>query len=86
MQAKHLIIIAIIGILGLVAFNVINNSRTEQAMQASQTESAEATTPAPANNGTIGNIPKATMDKATSQINQANADTANKMAAVEKAQ
>lgn len=84
MQAKHLIIIAVIGILGLMVFNFILNSHTEQAIEANKNETPIATTSS--NNGTMGNIPKATMDKATSQINQANADTANKMIEAEKAQ
>lgn len=88
MQAKHLIMIAILGILGLVIFNWSMSAKTQHAIEANQQASqptADAAPPAPANNGTIGNQPKATLDKANAQIDQANAETANKMAEAEKA-
>lgn len=83
MQAKHLIIMAIVGILALLGFNLLNSSRTERAIEANEANTV-ASTPAPTNNGTIGNIPKATLDKANNQINQANAETASKVAELEK--
>lgn len=82
MQAKHLIIIAIVGILALLGFSLLINARTEKAIEAN-TPVASTSTPT-ANNDSVGNIPKATLDRANSQINQANADTANKMAETEK--
>lgn len=81
MQAKHLIIIAIVGILALLVFNFTMSSHEETATAPPDPTPATAL----ANNGTVGNIPKATLDKANNQINQANAETANKMAEAEKA-
>lgn len=86
MQAKHLIIIAIMGILGLAIFNFMIGSRTKQTVESNTPETPAATsTPNNSNSNTVGDIPKATLDKATNQINQANADTADKMAQAEKA-
>lgn len=81
MNPKILIIIAVIGILGLAVFNMLISHRTTEAVKADTPKTTTTTT----NNASIGLQPKATMDKATSQINQANAETNAKMAQVENA-
>lgn len=84
MQAKHLIIIAIVGILALLGFNLLINARTEKAIEANEATPVASTPTPTTNNDSVGNIPKATLDKANSQINQANQATADKMKEADK--
>lgn len=74
MNPKILIVIALVGIMGLAVFNLVISHNTAEASKA-ETPTVTATT-----NTSIGLQPKTTMDKATSQINQANVDTNAKMA------
>ena len=81
MQIKHLIILALVGMAVLLGFNIINGNRHEQnrAIALSNTTSVQSTTIS--NNKLtnsidiasqpLGKQPKAIMDNATSQINQA---------------
>lgn len=80
MNPKILIIIAVVGILGLAVFNMLISHKTTEALKA---DIPKTTTTTSTNNASIGLQPKATMDKATSQINQANAETNAKMAQVD---
>lgn len=88
MQVKHLIIVAILGILGLIAFNWMQSSHNEEQIQALQADTqvkASATAATPRDDVPLGQQPKATLDKANTQINQANDANADKVAQAEKA-
>lgn len=82
MQAKHLIVLALIGIVILLGFNVINSNRHEQnraAMlnNAKPTQIMTTSSNHQPNNSIdiagqpLGKQPKAIIDNATIQINQA---------------
>ncbi|AMN68610.1 hypothetical protein AK825_13735 [Psychrobacter sp. P11G5] len=82
MQMKHLIILALIGIVILLGFNIINGNRHEQnrAVVANSVTPTSTTTVVPHQDTNhsvdvasqpLGKQPKAIMDNATSQINQA---------------
>lgn len=82
MQAKNLVIIALIGIVMLLAFNVINGNLHKNNRQAiaSSNASAQSTTsdsdsfsnhPSDGAAKPLGEQPKAIIDKATTQINNA---------------
>lgn len=85
MPSKLLIIVAVIGITTLAIFNLISSHHTQQVIAANQAM-LQSTSPASATVATtpLGEQPKAMLDKANAGINQANADTANKMADTEK--
>ncbi|WP_350561605.1 hypothetical protein [Psychrobacter sp. CAL346-MNA-CIBAN-0220] len=80
MQAKYLIIIALLGIAGLLGFNIINSSHYEdnKAVAINTVEPPESndkpistTNREGIANKPLDEQPKAIMDKATTQINQA---------------
>lgn len=82
MQAKNLVIIALVGIVILLAFNVINGNLHENNRQAiaSSNTSAQSTTmesDSSSNHSSgiadkpLGEQPKAIIDNATTQINNA---------------
>lgn len=79
MQAKHLIILALIGIVILLSFNIINGKRHEQnratvpnsAMPASIVSAQDSNSAIDIASQPLGNQPKAIIDNATTQINQA---------------
>lgn len=89
MQAKHLIIFAIVGIVALLAFNLLRGSNEPAPVEAT----AVTTDAAPANSSTttnndiaskpLGQQPKAILDKATTEINNANQVESDKMAQVD---
>lgn len=84
MQMKHLIIFALAGIVMLIGFNVVNSNRHESRIAATTSSS---TTPIPPDNTIssedevnattdiasqpLGKQPKAIIDNATAQIEQA---------------
>lgn len=82
MQAKHLIILALVGIVILLGFNIINGNRHEQnravvASSVTHTSTIEVVPHQDTNHSVdvasqpLGQQPKAIIDNATSQINQA---------------
>ncbi|WP_372829724.1 hypothetical protein [Psychrobacter maritimus] len=82
MQIKHLIIFALAGIVILLGFNMINGSQREKNREAitasNEVEQANADTTSNVNSNTadiasqpLGQQPKAIIDKATTQIAQA---------------
>lgn len=79
MQIKHLIIFAIAGIVILLGFNMINGSQREKNREAvtASNEVEQTDIDAAENNNTdiasqpLGQQPKAIIDKATTQIEQA---------------
>ena len=82
MQAKHLIVLALIGIVILLGFNVINSNRYEQDRaavlnSAKPTQTMTTSSNHQPNNSIdiasqpLGKQPKAIIDNATTQINQA---------------
>lgn len=82
MQAKHLVILALVGIVILLGFNIINGNRHEQnrAVAASRVTPTLTTTVVPHQDTNhsvdvasqpLGKQPKAIIDNATNQINQA---------------
>ncbi|MDO5768610.1 MAG: hypothetical protein Q4P13_03830 [Psychrobacter sp.] len=90
MQAKHLIIFAIVGIVALLAFNLLGGSNNSVQPVEASAVTTDATTPA-ANASTNNDIaskplsqqPKAILDKATTQIDNAQQVENDKMAQVE---
>lgn len=97
MQVKHLIFIAIAGIAILLGFNVINGSRHEQNRMAAinsdpPTQSASSVSATNANDSAdisskpLGEQPKAIMDKATTQIDQAQQADKERLEQVARAQ
>ena len=99
MQMKHLIILAIVGIILLIGFNVMNSDRREDnttavvdketADSAVVTETykdADTDTAASAiADKPLGEQPKAIMDKATTQIEQAERDNQQQVEQIENA-
>ena len=83
MQIKHLIILALVGMAVLLGFNIINGNRHEQnrAIAISNTTPIQSTATTISNDKLTNSAdiasqplrkqPKAIMDNATSQINQA---------------
>ena len=85
MQMKHLIIFALVGIVILIGFNMFNSSRHESRIAATTSSSAMPAAPDTAissevntvntntdiANQAIGKQPKAILDNATAQIEQA---------------
>lgn len=83
MQTKHLIILALVGMAVLLGFNIINGNRHEQNRSTAlgNTTSVQSKDVAISNDKLtnsvditsqpLGKQPKAIMDNATSQINQA---------------
>lgn len=83
MQMKHLIILALISIVILLGFNIINSNRHEQNRVVALSNATpihttattmpydELTNSANIASQPLGKQPKAIMDNATSQINQA---------------
>lgn len=82
MQAKHLVILALVGIVILLGFNIINGNRHEQnrAVAASSVTPTSTTTVVPHQDTNhpvdvasqpLEKQPKAIIDNATNQINQA---------------
>lgn len=82
MQAKHLIILALVGIVILLGFNIINGNRHEQnravvASSVTPTSTIEVVPHQDTNHSVdvasqpLGQQPKAIIDNATNQINQA---------------
>ena len=90
MQAKHLIIFAIVGIVALLAFNLLGGSNNSVQPVEASAVTTDATTPATnasTNNDIaskpLGQQPKAIIDKATTQIDNAQQVENDKMAQVE---
>ena len=88
MQAKHLIIFAIVGIVALLAFNLLRGSNeSTQPVEATAITTDADTADSSTNNDIaskpLGQQPKAILDKATTQINEANQAESDKMAQVE---
>ncbi len=79
MQLRHLIILALVGIVVLLGFNIINAKRHEQSRAVvsssaipTSTISTQDSNPAiDIASQPLENQPKAIIDKATTQINQA---------------
>ncbi len=78
MQIKHLIIIVIAGIVILVGFNSFNSYRHEQNRAAASSQIPPANSPennqvvsADITSQPLGQQPKAMMDKATTQLDDA---------------
>ncbi|WP_440464471.1 hypothetical protein [Psychrobacter sp. ASPA161_6] len=84
MQMKHLIIFALAGIVLLIGFNMFNSNRHESRIAAATSSTTTTTSPATAissedtvNTNTdiasqpLGQQPKAILDNATAQIEQA---------------
>jgi nitrate/TMAO reductase-like tetraheme cytochrome c subunit len=95
MQVKHLIIFAVAGMVILLGFNMFNSSRHENNRAAMVSND----TPAPSNDNSVtatdedaivnkplGEQPKAIMDKATTQIDQAQQADAERLAQMDAAQ
>lgn len=94
MQIKHLIIIAVAGIVILFGFNSFNSYRHEQnrAAAISQTPPIEdsttnnAVSSADITSQPLGEQPKAMMDKATTQIDDAQQASQERVAQMDSAQ
>ena len=93
MQMKHLIILAIAGIILLIGFNVMNSDRREDNTTAvvdkETADSAVVTDTDTAASAIadkpLGEQPKAIMDKATTQIEQAERDNQQQVEQIENA-
>lgn len=78
MQTKHLIIFALVGIVLLLGFNMVNGNRNESnraavvnKMPASSLSNDTASTATNINSKPLGEQPKAIIDDATAQVEQA---------------
>lgn len=95
MQMKHLIIFALAGMVILLGFNMINGSRHENRRVATNevaipiNDSEASTQPSASAEITskpLGEQPKAIMDKATTEINEAQQADAARLAQMNDAQ
>jgi|GEM_PF-310969 len=101
MQAKYLIVVALVGIVLLAGFNMMSSSQNEQdrAAMALKTSTASTTgiaesyveqpvtaTEQPITEKPLGEQPKAILDKATTQIDQAQQAELARAVHVEEAQ
>lgn len=98
MQMKHLIIFAIAGIILLIGFNMMNSDRrddttavvdketTESAVVAeTYTDANTESAPSAIADKPLGQQPKAIIDKATTQIEQAEQDNQEQVKQIEDA-
>lgn len=98
MQMKHLIIFAIAGIILLIGFNMMNSDRrddttavvdketTESAVVAeTYTDANTESKPSAIVDKPLGQQPKAIIDKATTQIEQAEQDNQEQVKQIENA-
>ena len=98
MQMKHLIIFAIAGIILLIGFNMMNSDRrddttavvdketTESAVVAeTYTDANTESKPSAIADKPLGQQPKAIIDKATTQIEQAEQDNQEQVKQIEDA-
>ncbi len=93
MQIKHLIIIAIAGIVILFGFNSFNSYRHEQNRAAASSQTPPANSPennqvasSDITSQPLGEQPKAMMDKATTQIDDAQQASQERVAQMDNAQ
>jgi len=93
MQMKHLIIFALVGMAVLLGFNLINGHQRDKHREILvNNNSAESATATDANTGEnitsqpLGQQPKAILDDATTQIEQAQRAEQQRFAQVAKAQ
>lgn len=99
MQMKHLIIFAIAGIILLIGFNVMNSDRREDNTTAvvdkettdsavvaeTYTDANTESAPSAIADKPLGQQPKAIIDKATTQIEQAEQDNQEQVKQIEDA-
>ncbi len=93
MQMKHLIIFALVGMVVLLGFNLISGHQRDKHREILvNNNSAESATATDANTGEnitsqpLGQQPKAILDDATTQIEQAQRAEQQRVAQVAKAQ